>query len=66
MNNVNDCISVWEVLIDQGTGTVDNDTSDTYQTSYLGANDCSFVLTENPDFGFEYDSITGEVSRISL
>lgn len=66
LNNVNDCISVWEVLIDQATGTVDNDTSDTYQTSYLGANDCSFVLTENPDFGFEYDSTTGEVTRISL
>ena len=63
LNNVNDCISVWTALVDENTGEVASDDSADYQATYLGNNDCAFTLTDNSDYGFEYDSNLGQVSR---
>eukprot|EP00918_Siedleckia_nematoides_P030488 GHVU01066061.1.p1 GENE.GHVU01066061.1~~GHVU01066061.1.p1 ORF type:complete len:144 (+),score=6.43 GHVU01066061.1:51-434(+) len=65
LDNVNDCISVWTALLDISTGTIDSDASADYQAAYLGSNDCSYVLNSKIDFGFEYDSKNGQVTRIT-
>ncbi|MFD2167857.1 type II secretion system protein [Thalassotalea euphylliae] len=64
LNNVNDCLSTWNALMEVNSQTIASDTSADFQASYLGSENCRFVLVAEPTFGFEYDSLTGDVTSI--
>ncbi|WP_328824434.1 prepilin-type N-terminal cleavage/methylation domain-containing protein [Thalassotalea algicola] len=63
LNNVNDCLSTWQALMEENSQTVASNTSEDYQASYLGSQNCRFVLVEDTELGFEYDSLTGEITN---
>lgn len=65
LNNVADCISVWETLLEENTGTVSNSDTTEFRATYTGSNACEFTLVSDPSFGVAYDSNTGEVSVIN-
>lgn len=65
-DNVDDCLSVWEVLLNTGGDDIadkeKNDTIKTFQASYPAEGICLFALTSNPALFFQYNSNTGAVT----
>lgn len=61
-NNDDDCLSLWQALIEDGENTAAIDDSTEFIIKYEGNESCSFRLTRKVDFGFIYDSITGKVT----
>ncbi len=68
-DNVDDCLSVWEVLLNTGGDDIadiaKNDTTKTFQASYPAKGICLFALTSDPSLFFQYNSNTGTVTGSS-
>jgi MSHA pilin protein MshB len=63
-NNNDDCLSLWEALIEDGENKAALDDSKEFISNYEGNNTCSYKLTRKIEFGFIYDSTTGEVTLL--
>lgn len=61
-NNNDDCLSLWQALIESGDSNAAVDDSAEFIVKYEGSETCSYKLTAKSDFGFVYDSINGSVS----
>lgn len=66
LNNVADCLSVWQVLFQSDEPTVSSLTTDTdgtdYRAQYINPNQCRYFLRANETLSIYYDSRNGEVS----
>jgi len=63
-NNDDDCLSLWQALIENGDNSAAVDNSAEFIVNYEGNGDCSYKLTERDNLGFVYDSETGQVSLL--
>ncbi len=63
-DNVNDCLSIWTLLIEGGAQSASTDQSKEFVVAYEGTNICSYKLTENLELGFQYDSTTGKIGEL--
>ena len=63
-DNDDDCLSLWEALIEDGDNKAAIDDSKEFISNYEGNNTCSYKLTRKIEFGFIYDSTTGEVTLL--
>ncbi|WP_419812171.1 pilus assembly FimT family protein [Bacterioplanoides sp.] len=61
LNNVFDCLSVWRAILEDGSPTVERNTTQDFQASY-SSNTCTYALVEEPAYSIFYDSRTGEVT----
>jgi prepilin-type N-terminal cleavage/methylation domain-containing protein len=61
-NNDDDCLSLWQALIESGNNNAAVDDSAEFIVNYEGSGTCSYKLTEKIEFGFIYDSISGSVT----
>lgn len=60
-DNDDDCLSLWQALIENGNINAAVDDSTEFIVNYENNNTCSYKLTENVNFGFIYNVLTGEV-----
>lgn len=60
-DNDDDCLSLWQSLIENGDSNAAVDDSADFTVNYEGSGTCSYKLTEKVLFGFTYDSETGQV-----
>lgn len=60
-DNDEDCLSLWQALIEDGNTNASIDDSSEFIVKYENNNTCSYKLTENIEFGFIYNAITGKV-----
>lgn len=60
-DNDDDCLSLWEALIEDGDKKAAVDDSKEFISKYEGNNSCSYKLTRKVELGFTYSSITGKV-----
>jgi len=63
-DNDDDCLSLWQALIQNGDSNAAVDNSAEFIVSYEGGNSCSYKLTEKVAFGFSYDATTGKVELL--
>ena len=63
-DNDDDCLSLWVALIEDGDNKAAIDDSKEFISNYEGNNTCSYKLTRKIEFGFIYDSTTGEVTLL--
>lgn len=63
-NNDDDCLSLWQALIENGNNNAAVDDSAEFIVNYEGSGTCSYKLTEKDLFGFTYDSETGQVALL--
>ena len=63
-DNDDDCLSLWSVLIEDGAEKGATNTSAEFIVNYEGSGVCSYILNADDQFGFEYDSTSGEVSLL--
>ena len=61
LGNTNDCISVWEAVLDNNSPTVATNTTNDFQVTY-NANTCTYTYVAAPEFSIFYHSLTGEVT----
>lgn len=61
LNSTQDCIDVWNAILDAGSPTVSSDTSSEYQATYDGSNDCTYTYQKDTSMNISYDSNTGNV-----
>lgn len=64
LNNTNDCMAVWQVLLeDAPTISTSNDvnTSD-YQATYITPDQCRYFYNDTPELSIYYDSRNGDVT----
>lgn len=66
LDNVEDCVSVWEVLFQNTQPSVSRLTVDTaetdYKASYISPNQCTYFYRANDKLSVYYDSRTGTVT----
>ncbi|MCR9259622.1 MAG: prepilin-type N-terminal cleavage/methylation domain-containing protein [Pseudomonadaceae bacterium] len=62
LNNVADCISISNALLQGSTVIALNSDAD-LQPAYLGGGACRYTFTDAPTLSFEYNSNTGAVTR---
>ncbi|AZG35115.1 MULTISPECIES: prepilin-type N-terminal cleavage/methylation domain-containing protein [Shewanella] len=63
LNNVNDCLSVWPTLLQDGpsvSSSANKDTSD-YQAQYINPDQCRYYFNLLPLISIYYDSRNGQV-----
>ena len=60
LDNIDDCLSVWQALLTINSVKVAIDTSADYQAFY-NTNSCRFVFVQQPEFSINYNSLTGKV-----
>lgn len=60
LNNTNDCISVWNAVLESGSPTVKTDLTADYQVTY-SSNACKFIYVKEPEFSISYNSLNGNV-----
>ncbi len=61
-NNNYDCLTLWSTLIQDGSDKAAFDSSAEFIVAYEGSETCSYKLTKNTNYGFIYDTRTGDVS----
>jgi MSHA pilin protein MshB len=61
-DNEDDCLSLWQALIGNGNINAAVDNSTEFIVNYENNNTCSYKLTENINFGFIYNAVTGKVT----
>ena len=64
LDNVEDCVSVWQILFAYGEPTVSRagvDPDAEYRASYISPAQCNFVLSKDPAYKIYYNANTGEV-----
>jgi prepilin-type N-terminal cleavage/methylation domain-containing protein len=61
-DNDDDCLSLWQALIENGDSNAAADNSAEFVVNYEGGNSCSYKLTEKNAFGFSYNATTGIVT----
>ena len=65
LDNVEDCISVWETLFEGDEPSVSrfdsNDETD-YKANYISPNQCRYNFNDNQNLSIYYDSRNGQVS----
>lgn len=61
-DNDDDCLSLWQALIEDGESKAAVDSSTEFIVNYEGNNSCSYKLVRKTEFGFIYDAITGKVT----
>ncbi len=61
-NNDDDCLSLWQALIESGDSNAAVNDSTEFIVNYEGSGTCSYKLTEKTQYGFIYDSISGSVT----
>lgn len=66
LDNVEDCVSVWQVLFQHSQPSVSRLNSDTtatdYKASYINPNQCTYFYRKNDKLSIGYDSRTGSVT----
>ncbi|MCL2913815.1 prepilin-type N-terminal cleavage/methylation domain-containing protein [Shewanella corallii] len=65
LNNVEDCVSVWQILFAYGEPTVSRagvDPDADYRASYISPAQCDYVLSEDPGYKIYYNANTGQVT----
>ncbi|QYJ86896.1 prepilin-type N-terminal cleavage/methylation domain-containing protein [Shewanella mesophila] len=65
LDNVEDCISVWEALFEGDEPGVSNSNSSDetdYKANYISPNQCRFNFNDNQNLSIYYDSRNGQVS----
>ena len=60
LDNTNDCISVWEAVLESHSPTVATNTTNDFQVTY-SSNTCTYYFVKEPEYSIFYDSSTGEV-----
>ena len=60
INNPNDCISVWEAILETNSPTVATNTTQDFQVSY-SANTCTYTYVTETAYSIFYNSLTGDV-----
>lgn len=60
-DNVNDCLSLWSVLMSDESERVSSSVNEDYQAQYLGGNRCRYIAVQSPTLSFDYYSLTGEI-----
>jgi len=61
-DNDDDCLSLWQALIQNGDNNAAVDNSAEFIVNYENNETCSYKLSENVQFGFIYDAISGNVT----
>ena len=61
-DNDDDCLSLWQALIENGNINAAIDDSTEFIVNYENNNTCSYKLTENTELGFIYNAVTGKVT----
>lgn len=65
LDNVEDCISVWEALFEgdePSIKTFDSSDETDYKANYISPNQCRYNFTDNQNLSIYYDSRNGQVS----
>ena len=60
-DNDDDCLSLYQALIENGESKAAIDDTAEYIVNYEGGGTCSYKLTQNTNIGFTYNTNTGEV-----
>jgi len=60
LDNTNDCISVWEAILETNSPTVATNTTQDFQVSY-SANTCTYTYVTETAYSIFYNSLTGDV-----
>ncbi len=61
LNNVADCISVWNTVLVSGSASVSNGSTSDYDADYIAPNACIYRLNANSNLSISYNSNTGVV-----
>lgn len=61
LNNTNDCISVWNAILEENGPTVSTGIDESFQVTYSN-NTCTFALVAEPGLSIFYDSNDGTVT----
>lgn len=61
-DNDDDCLSLWQALIEDGENKAAVDNSAEFIVNYENNNSCSYKLVRKTEFGFLYNAITGKVT----
>ncbi|MGI2258142.1 type II secretion system protein [Shewanella sp. GXUN23E] len=64
LDNVEDCVSVWQILFANNEPTVSRagiDPDAQYQASYTGVHQCTYALTRDTGYQIFYDAGNGDV-----
>jgi MSHA pilin protein MshB len=61
LNSTNDCIDVWNSVLNNGTSTVSSGTTGIYQAVYSGGNQCTFIYQPDTSKTIKYNSNTGSI-----
>lgn len=65
LNNVEDCVSVWQIMFANGEPTVSRanvDPDADYKATYTSPGQCDYALTRDENYSIYYNSNTGEVT----
>ena len=61
LDNVNDCISIWNTILTESAPSVSASSGTDYQASYTSGT-CTFTLVEQPAFSIFYNADNGNVT----
>lgn len=61
LNSTADCIDVWNAVLAAGAPTIASSTSEEYQATYNGSNNCTYTYQKDTSMTITYDSNNGEV-----
>ncbi len=64
-SNNDDCISLWETLLSEGSGSLAIDDSAQYKVEYQDVGICNYIYNRQPDLSIVYNSLSGRVSSIT-
>lgn len=61
LNSQDDCLDVWRAVLDSDSALVNSNTTDDFQATYNGSNDCTYTYVKQPALTVDYDSNSGEI-----
>jgi len=61
LNSTNDCIDIWNAILAAGAPVIASNTSEEYQATYNGSNNCTYTYQKDTNLTITYDSNSGDV-----